>query len=463
MTSEQPELEELTRIVRELLFRVTQLERRLDALSRGSSGQRDQLQSNPAAIERTPSPALRDSHAGRVATDLESRIGAQWLNRVGIVAVLIGVSFFLKYTLGAGWIGPIGRVWIGLIGGAALIGWSEWFRVHQYRIFSFSLKALGLAILYLSLWASFQVYELLVWTGAFGCMVAVTALASVLALWQDAEPLALIALVGGFVTPVLLYTRENHAIELFSYTAVLNAAALFLAASRGWRRLLLLSVIATFLLFCLWYAGLYEPVERGTTLLFLTMFFGIFTAAPLIALNRMDTANARAILPAVAGLNAGFFFVELYLLLGRTDSTSAAWCAVALAGVYLGLAEMLRRQRSAPKLKSLHFALSSAFLTLAIAIYFESYWISIAWFAEAAVVMAIGFWRRSAFVRWQALALIAITIGKVFILDVWSLERGYRIMSFVLLGMLLLGVSFLYQRDWLKPMPADKSENEEKI
>ena len=90
---------------------------------------------------------------------------------------------------------------------------------------------------------------------------------------------------------------------------------------------------------------------------------------------------------------------------------------------------------------------------LAIAIRFESYWISIGWFAESAVLMTVGFWRRSAFVRWQALALIALTITKVFVLDIWGLERGYRIISFVLLGILLLAVSFLYQRDWLKLSP----------
>jgi len=64
--------------------------------------------------------------------------------------------------------------------------------------------------------------------------------------------------------------------------------------------------------------------------------------------------------------------------------------------------------------------------------------------------MIVGFWRRSAFVRWQALVLIAFTIAKVFIYDVSELDRGYRIVSFIVLGILLLAISFVYQRDWLK-------------
>ena len=60
-----------------------------------------------------------------------------------------------------------------------------------------------------------------------------------------------------------------------------------------------------------------------------------------------------------------------------------------------------------------------------------------------------GFWRRSAFLRWQALLLLAVSIGKVFLVDVSELSQGYRILSFLGLGALLLGVSFVYQRDWL--------------
>ena len=66
------------------------------------------------------------------------------------------------------------------------------------------------------------------------------------------------------------------------------------------------------------------------------------------------------------------------------------------------------------------------------------------------MLMVVGFWRRSAFVRWQALVLIAFTIGKVFTYDVWELDRGYRIVSFIILGVLLLSISFVYQRDWLR-------------
>jgi uncharacterized membrane protein len=83
---------------------------------------------------------------------------------------------------------------------------------------------------------------------------------------------------------------------------------------------------------------------------------------------------------------------------------------------------------------------------------------SAVWLIYGAALMTVGFRKRSAFVRWQALVLIAFTIGKVFVYDVSQLGGSYRILSFIALGAVLLGISFIYQRDWLKLSP-DSSEN----
>jgi uncharacterized membrane protein len=73
------------------------------------------------------------------------------------------------------------------------------------------------------------------------------------------------------------------------------------------------------------------------------------------------------------------------------------------------------------------------------------------WFmVYGAILLGVGFWRRSAFLRWQALALLSATIIKVFLYDMSTLSQGYRILSFLGLGAVLFAVSFVYQRDWLK-------------
>jgi len=62
-----------------------------------------------------PEPSVRRIEAD---SDLESRIGSHWLNRIGIAALLIGISYFLKFAFDNNWIGPAGRVTIGCLGGS---------------------------------------------------------------------------------------------------------------------------------------------------------------------------------------------------------------------------------------------------------------------------------------------------------------------------------------------------------
>ena len=441
MENNGPGLEELNQLVRDLLARVSRLEQIVGAPSPDVSTAQHQATSRNAIASPSASP------------DLESRIGSQWLNRIGIVAVLIGVSFFLKYAFESQLIGPAGRVGLGLLGGIAVIAASEIFRRRGYRVFSFSLKALGLGILYLSLWAAFQVYDLISWLVAFLAMVTVTVSTAVLALSQDAEVLALFALVGGYLTPVLLYTGDNREIELFTYLVLLSLATLILSVSRPWQRLVLVSLLATNILYIGWYASFYRPRDLDVTLSFATVFFVIFAVAPILESIFRPASNRWHIALSTSLLNAVAYFLGLYLFFGRTDTVTMAWSAAGLAAIYTSLSLFLPTKAADPlpaALQRLHFSLGTALLAIAIAIGFESKWISLGWFVESTILMSLGFWRKSPFLRWQALAILALTIGKVFTIDIWNLDRGYRIISFVALGVLLLGISFLYQRDWLR-------------
>jgi uncharacterized membrane protein len=66
-----------------------------------------------------------------------------------------------------------------------------------------------------------------------------------------------------------------------------------------------------------------------------------------------------------------------------------------------------------------------------------------------AALLALGFWKRSAFLRWQALLLLVFTIAKTFLYDLRDLSQGYRVLSFLGLGALLTVISFVYQKDLL--------------
>ena len=446
MDESQAEIRELRRLVEDLLARVSRLEEQSGPAGNGAAARPDEQQeTRPARLEVVPAQG-KQVKAPRTPirrSDLEARIGSQWLNRIGIVALLIGLSYFLKYAFENNWIGPAAQILIGLIAGAAVVIWSEWFRIRGYQAFSYSLKAVGIGALYLSLWAAFQVYSLIPMGVAFAAMVVVTAVTAGLSVLQNAEILAALALAGGFATPVLVSTGQNHEVALLSYLALLDVATLAMIFPRAWRRLLLLSFAGTVALYFAWYAEFYSARQFGLTFAFATLFFAVFALATLAGSGR-GTIVPRSVL-MVAALNGVVYFLQVYLML--ESAAARAWFAAVLAILYLLLA---RQRRGQARLQGTHLALAIGFITVAIALRLQEVWISLGWFVEAALLMAAGFWRGSAFVRWLALGLIAATIAKVFAYDIWDLSRGYRIVSFVFLGVLLLAVSFAYQRDWLK-------------
>src|SRR6266481_4512919 len=275
MGNPQDEIEALKAQVRALTSRIYKLEQVSGLVS-------DALQQKPAAVPlATPSlpppsvsgpslsptsrpPSLStpaDSKAGDA--NLEKKIGQYWLNRIGIVAILVGVSYFIKLTFDNNWIGPGGRIAIGLLAGIALLIWSERFRSRGYKAFSYSLKAVGIGTLYLSLWGAFQVYHLIPSAAAFVAMAIVTACTIALSLSQDAELLASFALIGGFATPLLLSTGQNHEVVLFSYVCLLDLAILAMAIVKPWRRLLWGSFAGTLILYLGWYGEYYSQDQRA--------------------------------------------------------------------------------------------------------------------------------------------------------------------------------------------------------
>lgn len=222
--------QELRQELHALRERVARLEERLAGLHGESTVEA------PVSSAGGPSPAQASAQAvePRQPHSLESRIGSQVFNRVGIFAVLAAVAWFLKLAIDQNWIGPWPRVLAGLVAAAGLVLWSERFRSKGYGAFAHTLKALATGVAYLALWTAFSVYHLLPAGVALLAMLAVTAANSILAWRQDSVLLAGYALAGGLATPALLWTGGNHELVLFTYLLLLDGAAVALARLRGW-------------------------------------------------------------------------------------------------------------------------------------------------------------------------------------------------------------------------------------
>ena len=217
----------------------------------------------------------------KARASFENRLGSQIFNRIGIVVLLIGTAWFLKYAVDREWVGPIGRVMAGLLAGAGIVLWSERFRRKGFAAFSYSLKALGSGVLYLSLWAAFQIYHLLHAPAALGLMALVTAWNAWMAWAQDSELLAAYALAGGFATPVLLSTGGNHETFLFTYLLAIDVATVALVRLRRWPRLLVGAFPLTVAFFIGWYVEFFTASELILTSVFIVLFDCTFSSVPV--------------------------------------------------------------------------------------------------------------------------------------------------------------------------------------
>jgi len=144
----------------------------------------------------------------------EVRLGQKWLLIAGLVITVLAVGYFLKYSFDRNWIGPAGRVALAYLAGIAMLGVGEFFRRRKLKLFGLYLLGGGIAVLYFASYAAFQIYDLIGQLPAFGLMALVTALAGVLSLYHDTKWLAVLGIIGGFLTPVILSTGTDNQIAL---------------------------------------------------------------------------------------------------------------------------------------------------------------------------------------------------------------------------------------------------------
>ncbi len=360
--------------------------------------------------------------------------------------MLFGVAYLLRYAFVQQWISAAAWIWVGVCTGLIVIVGSEWFRRRGYRMLSLSLKATGIGVSYLSLWAGLELYKLLTGPETFVGFVSITMLAGVLAVRESAEVLAGLALVGGFLTPLLISIPSVEE-PLFSYVAILDCAMAVIVLKRDWLKLLPLGFLGTAVLGTVWYFNHYHRTELPIAVVAATLFFAIFCTTCLLR-RRMSPNHSLPLVTALEIINPLFYFATVYLLLDRVNHNALAIPAVALALLYFVLASRAGRALTFGAANSipLYGGLGITFVAICLGVLLEVEWISLGWFLEAAVIMTIGFWRDLFWLRWGSLLLLCVAVVKAFAYDVWQLDLAYRTLSFIGLGVLLLVISFAYQR-----------------
>jgi uncharacterized membrane protein len=404
-----------------------------------------------------PPPASPKNHS-----DLEFRIGGNWLGIIGVIAVVFGVGYFLKEAFDRGWITPTYQVWTGIFIGVMFLAAGEWLRT-KYASYAYGLTGGGILILYLSAWASFKLYDAPVFPqlAAFTVMAMVTALASLLAARYNTLIIAILGLIGGFLTPILLSTGVDNQVGLFGYITLLDLGVLALAFTKQWRSLNYLSFSATVLMVAGWMGEWYAPEKLWTTITFLTIFFAIYALLAVLynVINKRPTTWLDL---AMVFINAMLYFSTTYLLLNNwadTDKYHQYLGAFAvLMSAFYGLLGYFTysRDREDRLLIFTFCGLSFLFLVLAVPIQFDQQWVTMAWAIEGAVMTWVGLRVKDRTSLYASLCVFGIAIFHWVSID--AQQFGYeadktfvpllnnRALSCAVLVASLAAASWLYKR-----------------
>ncbi len=159
--------------------------------------------------------------------------GFAWL---GGLALFLGVAFFIKYSFDNNLVSPGLRVAMGFLTGLGLLVGGVMMSRKNFPALSQTLCATGVVILYAVTYACRSIYhfEFFGPLPTFLLMALITTTAFFLAVRLNALVVAILGMLGGFLTPILLSTGQDNPLGLFGYIAILDAGLIVVALNRRW-------------------------------------------------------------------------------------------------------------------------------------------------------------------------------------------------------------------------------------
>ena len=468
-------ISELRRDVRQLQRQVREMRSVLPqwgAVSAGPQPTRSVGEIRPDRREKTPArPPFWEK------VDWEPIVGGNWLARIGVLAVVIGTAFFLKLAFDNDWIGETGRVVMGIVGGLALLGASQYWQ-GKYPVYSQAIAGGGIAILYLSIFSAFSLYGLIDFYPAVGLLLLISCTSAALALKHDSVALAIIGMAGAFVAPFILSgfaegtatdTLSGRDLQLIGYIIAVDLGVVALATFRSWRWLTLLALVGSLASYGAWYAEYGDTASHLTSEGSLTIIFLIFVGATTLfhfIWRRAPEAYDFTLMVA----NASAYFGISYGLLWDDYREWMGGFTLLLSLFYGGIAYLaLVRIKGHVHLALMSLGIALIFLTVAVPVQLEGPWIGVAWSVQAAVLVWASFDLRIWQLRAFSLGVLAVLAVRLLAFDTPLDDLGdfriifnYRMLTFAFAISALYGAAWLVRRgdDQLKEHQGAEQEDD---
>lgn len=389
--------------------------------------------SSPSPIAATPRVARPDKHPepAKPTVSLEARIGKNLAGWVGAIVLVLGVGFFLKYAWQHEWIhpSPTARVVFTVLAGFGLAGVGEWLYRKPMRGLAAVLYGAGVAVVMTAFFAAHAYFSPpVIGQHTAAVMVCLAAAGGIgLALRANLPAMAVLSLLGAYLSPIVLRSGPDQSATLFAYLLLLAATGWVLCAFRPrWAGLRAFTFAASWVWYVLWFMNIgYRGGHTGLALAYVAVVYAGTLAELFITMQRQfkdgpqavvalgtglsKMESAGAVLSLVSSLPTAIAFYMLY----RTNQPLVGALLIGMAGVQaiVALSTFSRQMRFSAILQA------TALVTLAVPLMLSQFAINLAWLVMG---VALAVMSRRLDLRWArvwATALWLLAVAKLVTID----------------------------------------------
>jgi len=353
--------------------------------------------------------------------DLEKFVGENLINKIGILILVLGISFFVKFAIDKDWINEAGRVGIGILSGGLLMGVAHILR-RKFAAFSSVFVAGAVSVFYLTIGIAFHDYHIFSQPVAFGIMVLITVFSIAVSLLYDRQELAILSIIGGFAVPFMVSTGQGNYHVLFSYLSILNVGMLSISYFKRWNWVNFVAFAATYLIYGAWY--LQADFATGESYVgafsYVTLFFVVFSLAFIINNVRFKNKFTKWELIIILA-NTFLYFSFGLAILSQWHPGYKGLFTLLLAVYNLGFAVTIyRKYKLSEEIVYLLIGLTLLFAVVTIPIQFKGHYITAFWACEAVILLWLAM--KSRFMIYYIFAVILQSLVVISLVIDWSID-----------------------------------------
>ncbi len=411
------------------------------------------------AAEQKSAPAQQKLSSGPDPSERSDTAWSSWLwggnlpVRIGVLVSLVGIAALLRYAAEQGWLAVPIEARLALVALAAIaalaFGWKQ--RLRR-RAFALSIQGGSIGVLLMVVFAAYRLYGVVPVELTFVLSVLLVVGAGLLAVLQDARWLAILGMLAGFASPLIIGDGQRGPTGMFAWYAVLNLGVFGMAWWKGWPLLNRIGFSFTFIIGALWGYLAWDPQHYPSAQLFLLLFSALYFLIPIFEAIRSRRENAERF-DALLVFSLPLVALPLQAAITQGDRISIATAAFAGSLVYLISAVALIKRWRCPSLGRAHAVIAIALATLAIPFAFSGLTVAMIWALQGGALVWFGCQQSSRLARLSGLLLqlVAGCVWPVLVVVSWFGRPAANVFSAELAGALALATAGLvsaraYQR-----------------